>query len=155
MRTEIFRTIITNFATALTFSEWRWTVLYSATTLLLAHLSSAITFCGTIFKHFSPAWIFFNFRQFIWCQNVQTFLSFNFQHKDFWVKLNPAAQLFKAPEEIANSLKSNQRKSLHPSTDIFIYHFGERSRPTKVLGLFAIWLSCWYPSNVLLLICKC
>ena len=62
----------------------------------------------------------FIFDNFIQCQNVQTFLSFNFQHKDFWVKLNLGAQLFKAPEEIANSLKSNQRKSLHPSTDIFI-----------------------------------
>ena len=108
------------------------------------------------FQTFFPRWNFpLTFDNFIWCQNVQAFLSFNFQHKDFWVKLNLAAQLFKAPEEIANSLKSNQRKSLHPSTDIFIYHFGERSRPTKVLGLFAIWLSCWYPSNVLLLICKC
>ena len=95
------------------------------------------------FSNISPTpRFFFIFDNFIPCQNVQAFLSFNFQHKDFWVKLNPAAQLFKAPEEIANSLKSNQRKSLHPSTDIFIYHFGERSRPTKVLWLFAIWPSC-------------
>ena len=73
------------------------------------------------FQTFPPPWTFsLIFDDFIWRQNVQTFLSFNFQHKDFWVKLNLGAQLFKAPEEIANSLKSNQRKSLHPSTDIFI-----------------------------------
>ena len=68
-----------------------------------------------------PLEFFFYFRQFHSVSKRSNILSFNFQHKDFWVKLNPAAQLFKAPEEIANSLKSNQRKSLHPSTDTYFH----------------------------------
>ena len=84
------------------------------------------------FQTFFSPWTFSSiFDNFIWCQNVQTFLSFNFQYKDFWVKLNPAAQLFKAPEEIANSLKSNQRKSLHPSTDIFILSFWKKIKANQ------------------------
>ena len=66
-----------------------------------------------------PLDFFFNFRQFHLASKCSNISLFQFPAQGLLGQVE-SAQLFKAPEEIANSLKSNKWKSLHPSTDIFI-----------------------------------